>query len=404
MSEAVDNNHGNSRHRDQPLKSDGPTVLQVIPALDTGGAERGAVDVARAIVEAGGRCILVSSGGRMTGDLQRSGAEHITMQVDSKNPLTIARNATRLTEICQREKVHIIHARSRAPAWSAWLAARRAGCHFVTTFHGTYNFGSGLGGAIKRRYNAIMTRGERVIAISRFIADHIAREYGVSGRVTVISRGIDLTRFNPGAVSAERIIHMSQQWRLPDGAPVIMLPGRLTRWKGQTVLIEAFAAIKHPDAVCVLVGSDQGRSDYRAELDKMIEERNLGGRFRLVDHCDDMSVAYMLADIVISASTDPEAFGRIAVESQAMGRPIIASDHGGSCETVEDGKTGFLTPPGDATALAAAIDQVLAIDDDARAIMARRAQTRVSEKYTVEGMCARTLDVYRQLLASQEGR
>ncbi|CUW38335.1 Putative Glycosyltransferase(Glycosyl transferase, family 1,201-364) [Magnetospirillum sp. XM-1] len=373
-----------------------PVVLQVLPALVTGGVERGTVDMAVALAEAGWTAIVASEGGPMVRELTRAGAIHITLPLASKNPLTIRSNALKLADLIATHQVDIVHARSRAPAWSAWIAAQATGAHYVTTFHGTYNLGwFGL----KQKYNAVMTRGERVIAISDFIAEHARRIYGLEAdRVRVVHRGIDMTRFDPARVSPERIIQLAQKWRLPDGYQVIMLPGRLTRWKGQAVLIEALALLGRHDVRCLLVGSDQGRTGYREELVELIKRRDLTDVVHLADECSDMPAAYMLTDVVVSASTDPEAFGRIAVEGQAMGRPVIATAHGATDETVLPGRTGWLTAPGDAAALAQALDRFLALSAEERDLMAKDAMDFVRSKFSKESMCASTLDVYREVL------
>jgi len=372
-----------------------PCILQVLPALVTGGVERGAVDVAAATVAAGWRSIVISAGGPMTHELERSGARHLTLPVDSKYPWTIRRNIDRLVEVIEREGVDLIHARSRAPAWSAWHAAQRARRPFVTTFHGVYNAQNRL----KHWYNSVMARGDRVIAISDFIARHVVERYGVDpARVRVIPRGIDLKRFDPAKVTAERLATLARSWRLPDGAPLIMLPGRLTRWKGQTVLIEAVAKLGRRDVCCLLVGSDQGRDSYRAEIEGRVRALGLEGVVRAVDHCRDMPAAFKLADVVVSASTDPEAFGRVMAEAQAMGRPVVASDHGGARETVRPGETGWLVPPGDTDALAGALKQALALDAAARAAMAERAIAHIRARFNVAEMCRATLKVYSELL------
>ena len=372
------------------------TVLQVLPALGaSGGVERGTVEIAGAVVEAGGRAIVASAGGPLVHDLGRVGAEHIELPLDSKNPVTLWRNVDRLAQVIKDENVDILHARSRAPAWSAWAAAKRTGCHFVTTFHGTY----GAGNHLKRVYNSVMTRGERVIAISQFIAGHVRQLYGVpANKIRVVHRGVDLDRFDPARVTAQRVVNLATDWMLPDGLPVIMLPGRLTRWKGQPVVIDALARMKRRDIRCLLVGGDQGREDYRAELEAMIAERDLNEVVRLVDHCDDMPAAYMLTDVVISASTDPEAFGRVIAEAQALGRPVIATDHGGAKETVIAGETGWLVPPGDADALAQAIEKVLKLDSAQRSTLAGKAIANVRDNFSKATMCAKTLDVYDEVL------
>ena len=373
-----------------------PVVLQVLPSLVTGGVERGAVEIAQGLTEAGWKAVVVSSGGPMVRELVRVGATHVTLPVDSKNPLVMRANVKRLEAVIREHDADIVHARSRAPAWSAFAAAATER-PFVTTFHGTYNRGWG---GLKSIYNSVMTKGVRVIAISDFIAEHACRLYGLDpAKVRVVHRGVDLTRFDPQKVSPERIIALAQKWRLPDGYRVITLPGRLTRWKGQTVLIEALALLGRHDVRCLLVGSDQGRAGYRNELTDLIAARGLTDVVHIVDECNDMPAAYMLTDVAVSCSTDPEAFGRVVVEAQAMGRPVIASDHGAPRETILPGRTGWLTAPGDPQALANALARFLELDEDERALMATEAQDFVRANFTRDKMCAATLAVYREVLA-----
>lgn len=377
-----------------------PCILQVLPALETGGVERGTVDIAGALVQGGYRAVVASQGGAMVHELTRVGAEHVKLPMASKNPLVMRANVARLAALIDSYGVDLVHARSRAPAWSARASARRAAIPFMTTFHGTY----GHANAIKRRYNAVMASGDRVIAISNFIGEHARRIYGVeSSRLRVIHRGVDLDLFDPTRVSADRIIQLARQWRLPDGVPVIMLPGRLTRWKGQAVLIDAVRRLADSQGGalrCLMVGSDQGRAAYRAELEVRITESGLGDTIHLVDHCRDMPAALMLADVVVSASTDPEAFGRVAAEAHAMGRPVVATDHGGARETVLPGRTGWLVPPGDAAALADALRAALALDGPARKAIAAAAMAHISANFSKAVMCAQTLAVYGELLGS----
>jgi len=372
-----------------------PTVLQVLPALATGGVERGTIDIALALKAAGWSSIVASSGGAMVNELDRGGVTHITLPLQSKNPFVMRSNASALVRLIREHQVDIIHARSRAPAWSALSAARRTGAHFVTTFHGTYNAQN----FFKRRYNAVMARGERVIAISDFIARHVQERYGTDpARIRTVPRGVDVGIFDPAAVPAVRMIALATAWRLPDGMPVVMLPGRLTRWKGQAVLIDALAELGRSDVRCLIVGSDQGRTGYREELEQQVAARNLGSVVHIVDHCRDMAAAYMLADVVVSASTDPEAFGRVAAEAQAMGRPVVATDHGGSRETVVPGETGWLVRPGSPSDMAQAIREALGLNARNRAVMAAKARAHVLENFTVARMQDQTLAVYREVL------
>jgi glycosyltransferase involved in cell wall biosynthesis len=368
-------------------------VLQVLPQLVAGGVERGTVDVAAALVAAGWRAIVASAGGPMVHELERVGATHVTLPLASKNPFVIRANIDRLVAVIRNLNVDIVHARSRAPAWSARYAAKRAGRHFVTTFHNAY----GSGSILKHRYNAVMASGERVIAISRFVAEHAASVYHVPAeRLRVIPRGVDLNRFDADKVRPERIIPLMKAWRLPDGVPVILLPGRLTRWKGQLVLIEAMARLRRPEVHAVILGSGSAR--YRRELEEAVTRSGAGGNFRFVDDCADIAAAYMLADVVVSASTSPEGFGRVIVEAQAMGRPVIATAHGGAQETVVPGETGWLVPPSDPVALARALEQALDQDNAARKAMAAQQLAHVRTHFTSALMAKRTLAVYEELV------
>jgi len=377
-----------------PPKGRPPAVLQIVPRLVSGGAERGTVDLAAALVAAGWTSYVASGGGPLEHDIIRSGATHLTLPLSSKNPLRMRRNAAALARLIRQLGIDIVHARSRAPAWSAWSAARATGRHFVTTFHNAYDASA----ALKRRYNSVMARGARVIAISQFVADYVAQVYGIGpDRLRTIPRGVDLDIFDPSRVGAERIVNLSRRWRLPDGASVVMLPARLTRWKGGLDFIIAIAALGRRDICCLLVGPEQRRG-FRRELEAAIERHDLSGLFRIVEDCRDMPAAYMLADVVVSASSDPEGFGRTIVEAQAMGRPVVATDHGGSRETIEPGVTGWLVPPRDPAALAEAIGEALTLGTSERSLFARRAIAHVASRFTREVMCARTIEVYEELL------
>tara|TARA_B100001971_G_scaffold46188_1_gene41159 strand:+ start:704 stop:1918 length:1215 start_codon:yes stop_codon:yes gene_type:complete len=382
-------------------KRSNPTVLQVLPSLEMGGGgvERGAVDVAIAVAESGARSLVVSHGGDMVRELERAKVPHFKLPLHSKNPWTILVNIGRLEKIIRENKVDIVHARSRAPAWSAFYAAKRVGAHFVTTFHGTY---TGVDNFLKKYYNSIQTRGERVIVISRFIGKHIRSIYGVEeNRIRLVHRGIDLDRFDPAKVSAERLVQLAKKWRLPDGMSVVMLPGRITRWKGQTIMINALAQLERHDIRCLLVGADQGRAGYRRELETLLQRFGLADIVHVMEHCTDMPAAYMLSDVVVSASTDPEAFGRVVAEAQAMGRPVIASDHGGVGEMVHSEKTGWLFPPGDAEALAGVLRRVLDLSPVEREVLTKTAADYVHKNFSKQKMCDRTLGVYNDVMASR---
>jgi glycosyltransferase involved in cell wall biosynthesis len=371
-----------------------PVILQVLPALRSGGVERGTIEVARAIVQAGGVALVASSGGPMTAQLAHAGATHVTLPLKTRNPFAILRNSYRLSRLIRKYKVDIVHARSRAPAWSAWLAARRTGTHFMTTFHGTY----GLQNKWKQRYNSIMTRGERVIAISYFIAQHIRAHYAVdTSRVRIIHRGVDLKLFDPFKHSPQRMIVLAKEWRLPDDLPVIIFPGRITRWKGQDVFIRALAALPHRHFFAVIVGDDNGHETYRKELEALIMACGLGDYVRIAGHTQYISEAYMLARLVVSTSIEPEAFGRVVLEAQAMGKPVVATNHGGPQETVIADVTGWLVSPGDILQLSSVIGHALALDDEALNAMAQEAIAN-AQHFSMDKMCDQTLSLYAELL------
>jgi glycosyltransferase involved in cell wall biosynthesis len=376
------------------------SVLQVIPSLDTGGAERTTIDVAKALAAAGFRPLVASEGGRLEGELRESGGELIRMRLDTKQPLNILANARALARLLRAENVGIVHARSRAPAWSALIAARRTGTIFVTTYHGIYNARTPL----KRWYNSVMVRSDAVIANSQSTAQHIRSVYRIRPKLlAVIPRGVDLARFDPSKMDPGDVNSMRQQWGAREQDRVLLLPGRMTRWKGQLVLIDALARLRRESRLknvrAVLAGDAQGRNDYLAEIATVIDKSGLREVVMVATHIDAMPVAYSAADIVISASTDPEAFGRVPAEAAAMGRPVIATDHGGARETILAGISGLLTDPGDATVLAEAIADLLGRSEGERRAMGERGRAHVQANYSVERMQDQTLKLYRSLLA-----
>lgn len=353
-----------------------PTILQVLPALNSGGVERGTIEIDNAIAARGWTSLVVSAGGRLTGELK---GRHIAMGIDAKRSDKIAANAFRLKRIIEAHGVDIVHARSRAPAWAAYLATRITRTAFLTTFHGTYDNRS-----LRRRlYSSVMVRGDRVIAVSNFIARHITEDYGVDpAKVTIIPRGADLQTFRPDCAPLAV--------DLPRGRPVVMLPGRLTRWKGQHVFLEA---MRHVDALGVVAGDTQDPS-YAAELARTVPDNVV-----ILPGTANMPGLLAHADVVVSASVQPEAFGRIAVEAQAMGRPVVATNFGGALETVIDGETGRLVPPSEPLAMAAAITEILRDPLRYRAACLLNAQ-----RLTVARMCQTELSLYESVLASRAGR
>ncbi len=378
-----------------------PVVLQVLPSLVTGGVERGTVEITQAVAEAEGVALVASAGGPMVNLVRRAGGRHFDLPLRARDPLTIWRNAARLEALIRAERVTLVHARSRAPAWSAWIACQRTGAHFVTTYHGVY--GEDL--PFKRRYNAIMAKGEIVIAASHYVAEVIRRQHKVDpARIRVIPRGIDPMVFNPDTVSADRIARMAQTMRVPDGMFTVVLPGRLTAWKGQAVLLQAIARLPWNEVCCVLVGSDQGRTKYTRELEKISESLGIADRVRIIGQVEDMPAALMLSDVVVHASTEAEAFGRVVIEALAMGRPVIATDLGGPSETVRHGDTGWLTKPGDVDSLARALKEALSMDAEARVALGQRARASMLSGFTLRAMRDATLDVYEAVLTGQVNR
>lgn len=384
------------------------TVLQVIPELESGGAERTTVEIAGAVIKAGGRALVATRGGRLVKEIEALNGRVIAMPVHSKNPLTILANRRRLLRLIKEEKVDIVHVRSRAPAWSALWAARTAGVPVVATYHGAYRAKTPL----KRLYNSAMVRADLVIANSEFTKDAICSQFVVdSEKLLVIPRGADLSMFYPGAASPAHTGALALDWGLdPDEKCCrVLLPARLTPWKGHECAIEACAVFARLMAAnhdgtgqplklrIVFAGDAQGKRGFEAALRKLIAERGVRDMINLVGHCANMSMAYSWADIVIAPSTRPEAFGRVAVEAAAMGRPVIATDHGGARETVVDGETGFLVPPNDADALARALAKLSAMSKGERDEMGAHGRERVQRLFSVEAMCAATLHAYEKL-------
>lgn len=377
------------------------TILQLIPRLDTGGAERSTIDMVAALADAGYGALVASEGGRLEQELASKGGVLFRMKMDSKSPLTIFLNGWRLAELIRSQNIKLIHARSRAPAWSGLLAARLTQTPFIATYHGLYSGKTSL----KRWYNSVMVRGCAVIANSHFTAEHIARVYPqAASRIVTIPRGLDEDVFDPAKLDLARVKALRESWGVRAGETIVLLPGRLTRWKGQSVLIAAMKALGRNDVRAVLAGDAQGRNDYEAELRAEILAAGLTDQIVIAGHISDMASAYAASDIVVSTSVKPEAFGRIAAEAAAMERPVIASDHGGARETVVPEGSGLLTPPGDAPTLTAALSRLLAAGPQGRAAMGAKGRTHVLARFTRARMCADTMALYRRILseASQD--
>ena len=383
----------------------GRTILQIIPELDAGGAERTTIDVAAALAELGARPLVAAEGGRLVSELQARGGVWLPFPAKTKNPLAMALNVSKLARLIREEGVDLVHARSRAPAWVALAAARMTRRPFVTTYHGSYAGRT----AVKVAYNSVMARGDVVIANSDFTADLIHRNHPFArDRVRVIHRGTDFRRFAAGVVDPERVASLRAQWGVEPDARLVLLSARLTGWKGHKVLIEAAKRLVErgvTDVRYILAGDAQGRDSYVRELDETIRRKGLEGVVRRVGHCEDMPAAFMASSVVVVPSTEPEAFGRVAVEAQAMGAPVVVSELGAVVETVmapprvpAADRTGWSVPPGDAEALADAMGEALAMGATARDGLASRARAHVLKRFSLERMIAETLDVYAALL------
>ena len=373
------------------------TVVQMLPELESGGVERGTLEIGKYLADNNHRSIVISAGGRMVRQLEEEGSCHIGWKVGAKSPLTI-KYMLPLRRLLKKEKVDVLHLRSRMPAWVGYLVwkslPKKDRPVLVTTFHGFYSVNS---------YSAIMTKGMGIIAISKSIEQHIRTAYGIKQDIELIFRGVDKEKFDPDAVSLERIDRYRELWNISGEKPVIMLPGRLTRLKGQDIFIQALARIKHHDYQAVLVGDVEDNPGFTAELSELIGGLQMDNRVSLVGHCDDMPAALMLADIVVSASSnEPEAFGRTTIEAMAMGRPVIATAHGGSLETVTPEKTGWLVEPGAADKLALALEDALNSPEKMNRFGAA-GKAAVNSTFTMKTMCQKTLTFYHKLIAAHRG-
>lgn len=386
----------------------GRTILQVIPELDAGGAERTTLDVAAALADAGARALVACNGGRLVPELQALGGVWIPFPAKSKNPFAMAFNAPRLAALIRRERVDIVHARSRAPAWVSYAATRMTKTPFVTTYHGSYSGTS----SVKLLYNSVMARGDLVIANSEFTARAIARLHPMAdGRVRVIHRGTDFRRFAPSSVEPARVMALRTAWDVAPDERIVLLSARMTHWKGHLVLIEAarlLASMGMTGLRFIFAGDPQGRASYLKEVDAAIAKGGLKGIVTRVGHCTDMPAAMLAAAAVVVPSTEPEAFGRVAVEAQAMGAPAIVSDLGAASETVlappdvaPEARTGWRVPAGDAAALAQALKEALSLGATAREALALRARAHVVEHFSLDRMVTETLDSYEDVLRGQ---
>lgn len=376
-----------------------PVVLQVLPEMNQGGVELGTIEIASELQKRGITNYVASQGGRMEPSLERLKVRHFTLPLKTKNIFKMWINSLRLAAIIKKYGITIVHARSRAPAWSAYWAAKRCGVHFVTTFHGTYGLGPK---GIKKFYNKVMTFGEKVIAISEHIKKHIMENYGVpEEKIRLVHRCVNMENFDVDHISAERMIKLIEDNEIPEDKPIITLIGRLTNWKGQKLLLNALNKIKDEEFFCLLIGDDQGRVKYSDELKEMVKKFGIEDRVMFIRNVNDVPAAMMISDVVLSTSIEPEAFGRIAIEGQAMGRIVVASNIGGSRETVIDGVTGRLFENNNPDDLAEKLRWALHLHTEEKQKIGAAAVKNVKEHFTKQIMCDKTLEVYNEVLNSK---
>ena len=377
-------------------KEQKPVVLQVLPELQHGGVEWGTIQVAEALQQKGYTNFVASAGGRLEHELEKIGVKHFKLPLKTKNPLKLWLNSLKLEKIIKENGINIVHARSRAPAWSAYWAAQRAGVKYMTTFHGTYGLGPK---GIKKFYNRVMTFGRLIIAISNHIKQHMIDNYQVDEtKIRLIPRCVDVEKFAPQAVTQERIIRAVADNQLPEDRPIISLIGRITRWKGQHLLVEAMSMIKNKDAYALIVGSDQGRVKYTEELKELAAKLEVSDRIKFIGESFDIPALLTVSDVVLSTAIEPEAFGRAAIEGQAMGKIVLASNIGGSLENLIDGVSGKLFQSGNAKSLAEAIDWALNLSPEEKQKISAAAIKNVHDNFTKQIMCDKTIGVYNELI------
>ena len=374
-----------------------PVIVQILPALNRGGVERGTVEVADAIVKNGWKSVVISNGGLLTSQLKRVGATVYEVPVHRKNPFLWGSARRQIKRILQQEGADIVHVRSRAPAWIALPAANSLGIATVSTVHSKF----APANIFKKIYNGKMLKADRVIAISHFVENEILSHYGKSGvaeKLSVIHRGVDLGMFDPKAVNQQRIIAEADRLGLPDDKSIIMLPARATSWKGHEILIQALAQLSDKDAILMLLGIEDGPPAYAEKLRTIAVRYGLGGRVRIGAGSRDMPAALMLADVVAMPSIKPEPFGRVAIEALAMGRPVVAFRHGGAVESIDEGRTGWLADPLSVDSLAEALQTALSLTPRKRRALAKDARQQMTDQFSKDMMCERTLAVYKSLL------
>lgn len=385
-----------STTKDNKQYSSKKTILQVVPTLVSGGVERGTIEIAKTLAASGYNSVVVSAGGPLVKRLEEIGGVHINLNVASKNPFVIWNNARRIIKIIQDYNIDIVHARSRAPAWSCHIAAKATGRKFITTFHGIYNISS----RIKKYYNSIMTEGEVIIAVSSFVKQHIIENYHIQeNKIKIIHRGVDSSYFDPANLNAQILLKFKEKYNVPDGVPVILLPSRMTAWKGHMYLIEALNKIKHLNFYCLMVGDILKHPHFVGLVRNRIKELKLQDKIQIFGNESDIINLYGIADLVLSTSIEPEAFGRTIIEAQAMKKLIIATNIGGAAETIENGVTGYHITPNDPNELADKISYCLSLLSSVECSkITNAARESVINNFSLDKMCMKTLDIYNKLI------
>lgn len=376
-----------------------PVIMQVLPNLKQGGVERGTVDATKAIIANGGKAIVVSNGGPLANEVMISKGIHIQLPVHTKNPFKIIKNAKKLKNLIEEYDVDIVHARSRAPAYSCYMACKKTKSHFVTTFHAAYN----ISGRLKRKYNSIMAKGERVIAISDHVKKYITDNYNIdASKITKVIRGTDVDKFDIKNINNKKMEEIINTWGIQEANPIVLFPGRLTKWKGQELLIEAAKVLKqqgYKDLTYIFLGSDQGRVEYSSMLCNRIKDYGLQDNFYMINGTREMPTAYAISDIVLSLANEPEGFGRVITEAGSMGKPVIATKLGGYLETVIDGETGALIDLEDAEGLAEAIKTYVDMPARKKTMLSKKARANAVDNFSTEVMFKKLFGIYNELLS-----
>lgn len=383
------------------------TIMQILPSLKSGGVERGVIDVAKELQKQGYNPLVLSSGGDMTSLLNAAKIEHIKLDVKTKNPLKMFLNINKIAKIIKEKEVDLVHIRSRAPMISGYYACKKTNTKLVSTVHGPYSTGfkKESESKLKKFYNSFMIKSDAIICVSNFIKNYVIENYqdeksgNLEQKITVIPRGVDLKAFNPDSIFINRTIELAKKWGLPEDKKIILFPARITSWKGHELLIEALKLVKS-DFVCVFVGSDHGHENFRKKIEEKASQSGLEGKIKIVGTCKDMAVAYSLSNLVISASTKPEAFGRVAIEAQAMKKIIIATAIGGSLETIKDGETGFLVENNNPKEMAKAIKKALTMKEEEKNKICNNARKNIEDNFSNQKLCKSKIETYERILNS----